>query len=311
VSVVNVKLNWSGQQAEGTPQSKAYTQIYTVLVNNPAQDDVETARTAPGIPPLGTPLGIDVTRTVESITAVRTSLTLYTVTVVYRSSVGEGEDAEGVDIDWDAAPSSEEIDEDIDGKPIRNSAGEPFDPRLTEEIYDLQLTVTRTQANFEHRDALDYLGGGKFGGCVNADPFYGYAPGSARMRSIRATRRRAGRGYDYRVGYVIQFRDSWRRRVLDQGYTVKAAVWGDASPLGDLDRYAARLIAERGYTYEEAVAETERLANTPVLVEAAEAAHQPILLDGAGKPLKAGQPAVWLSFTTNRSRPFGPLGLEY
>lgn len=226
------------------------------------------------------------------------------------------------DIRWDFVTSSEQIDEDVDGKPIVNAAGERFDPPPAAEYADPRLTVTRYERDFSAATAISYSGRW---GVLNEDPFMGALPGQALMKPIVGTRRVDGEAVYWAVTYVVVFREglpasadglsggpkrAWWIRLLNQGYTQVLGHYGDGGtyPGGNLDLYIGRITSERGLTYDQAAELEARITGTPITERILDVNGQPtatpVLLDRAGKPLKAGEPPVWLEFNRRPYKPF-------
>jgi hypothetical protein len=164
---------------------------------------------------------------------------------------------------------------DVNGKPIVNSAGEPFDP--PNEVEDLRpvISVTVVKEKFNPADALP------FAGAVNDDNFLGIPPGLARLAGLSATTiQEGGRTlqevtYEFHVNFL-----GWELKVLDVGFRQKK----DDGTLVEIE--------VKGDT-------TGRVRKL----------SSPWPLDGKGKAQAAGNAPVVLSFQVYPKKGFGGLGL--
>lgn len=159
-----------------------------------------------------------------------------------------------------------------DGKPIINSAGDPFDPPYEIEDSRPTLAITRNEALdvFQPSVAVDYQD------AVNADAFFGAAPGKAKVMGISAERDWKGTYPYWIVTYDFEFRrEGWQLKVLNRGYN-------------QIDT-AGALVACR------------TADGSPV--------SSPIPLNVLGRQLSPGGTLIYLDFTVYKSLPFGALGL--
>lgn len=127
------------------------------------------------------------------------------------------------EVEWDSVETNEPVDRDIHDRPILNSVGESYDPAIMRPVRDRLLTIRRNEGNFNYLQADDYEN------ALNADTFYGFAPGI--VRCIKYSGRRAFTGvmFYWQVTYAFQMRrDGWLRRILDQGYRTKVLAAGGA-----------------------------------------------------------------------------------
>lgn len=281
MGIINIKEKWSGNTAGGTNRRTA-TRVLSVLCDGP-MDALEVART-PGIPRYGEAHPLDGWLR-AGFPQVRTVAPWYfEVTVNYEiPGTSEFEDNPlnaPPDRRWSYVERSQEIDVDLDGKPIVNTAGEAFQG-LTETVYDPLYTVSRNEKVAGAAISLIY------NDAVNADPFLGAPPGTAWMR-VEAEEVYTKYLVYCRMTYSVQFRVNerdhagWKLRILNQGYNARPSIGAEPVPVFD------------------------RTTNAPMTT--------PSFLDENGmyiKPsaLKAGKKAVWLMFRRKRAVPFGPLHL--
>jgi hypothetical protein len=109
-------------------------------------------------------------------------------------------------IDWDTQMFSEEIDEDIHGKPIQTKAGERI-RGIQAEFPDIVLTIQRNFANWN-----SYVQAA-FSRAVNSTEFAGWPAGTGKIMKLKATNvigdPARGLGY-WRATLQVKFRIPWR-----------------------------------------------------------------------------------------------------
>lgn len=206
----------------------------------------------------------------------------YRVTVDYLGII-DPLDAEW-EIEFDFAASSEPIERDINGNPILNSADETFDPKPQKEVDDLIYRITRNEAVFDFAQARLYKGS------VNEDDFLGFPAKTCRINQYKARRMKTGPYYYWTVTYEIQIRafllvdgklETWRRRLLDQGFREKVGENDDDGK----PKYA--LIKDQD--------------GNPL--------SEPTLLDGLGKKLSDGATPVYKEWDLHNTKNFATLNL--
>lgn len=159
---------------------------------------------------------------------------------------------------------------DMEGTPIVNSAGDPFvDPPIEVDRVIPVLTVARNIAFFSGAMVLEYSD------TVNSDPWFGCAPGQARLVMFGA-RSAEEQGQQYwQLTAEIQFKyEGWRLRVLNAGYQFIA---------GDGEKY-------------------------PVTYKQGPDSRVPFPLNEDGSMNFSGTP-IYKEFKIYREIPFGPLNL--
>lgn len=114
---------------------------------------------------------------------------------------------------WSSALYQVPVVEALDGTPIVNSAGDPFDPPIERDDKRMVLSYERYETTYSPALSVDYA-------CaVNEDPFLGFAAGLARCNSIEAERHYEKGEWLWKVRYEFEFRrEGWRARPLDQGF---------------------------------------------------------------------------------------------
>lgn len=223
---------------------------------------------------------------------------LYEVTVNYTVAANDQQISEETnpfgnpldqepEVSWGFAMSNEQIDRDINGKPILNSANQPFDPPITKDKYDLVLRIVRNEESYDRFLAAEYIG------AVNNDDFYGYPANTVKCIRFDADRRRTVDLIYYQVHYEFQIRFQkvqdklygWTRRIRDEGY-VETKKPENLSDPPDLEVNKDIDIIPLG---------------------------QPVLLDGNGRKLSQEKidalEVVWLPFDVDDKLPFSVLRL--
>jgi len=186
------------------------------------------------------------------------------------------------EIEWFPIASNEQVDRDIYGNPIVNSAGQSFDPPITKDCYDLGLRIVRNQPSYNKAQAADYVG------AVNSDYFYGFAPYLVKCTNYSSRTMYSAITY-YQITYEFHIRlladpitgnyHGWARRVMDEGLMYKTTVEGQT-------------------VYKKV--KTGDNEDVPQLVR----------LNGSGGAVPAGSTdAYFLYFALCKMRPFSALGL--
>jgi hypothetical protein len=120
-------------------------------------------------------------------------------------------------IRWEIGSTSEPIDRDIDGNPIVNSAGDPFQSTPSRDYTTIFLTYSRNEPFFSVQTALTY------GNKVNSERIYiagaGWVEeGQMRCLSIQPTSDYEAGATFVNVSYKFELRaDGFKTRILDQG----------------------------------------------------------------------------------------------
>ena len=286
--VIDVIESWSSMASSQQENSRNHRRGFTVAFDTSSPSNAIQARLATGIPQRGQSHPNDPYAVVMSIDSEPLSPVLYNVTVSYSVKSGgtSGEDSP-LDEPWEIsltwASTNEQVDTDIEGNPIENVNGEPFDPPLTMDVDDPVLQITRNQPSFDFTQAWRYRN------AINSDSFYGANPGEARMAPITAQRIVEGSLTYWRATYQIRFRlgtdnlggseKAWQRRLLNQGFKEKV----------DRD----------GATYIERVLDGQ---GNPVM--------EPIKLLETGYRWVEGQEPYWIYFKLRPSLPFSVFDLQ-
>ncbi len=120
-------------------------------------------------------------------------------------------------ISWSNATYQIATHEDVNGDPIRNAAGDFFDPPVTIDDNRPVLRIVRNEASYDPALA------GQFSDAVNEGVFFGQDPKTWKCKPITAElefNRDCGTadGYYYVVTYEFEFNpDTWVLNILEQG----------------------------------------------------------------------------------------------
>lgn len=189
-------------------------------------------------------------------------------------------------ISWDLETTTEPIESDIEGKPIMNSAGEPFDPPIEMPFSIPILRIARNEAQSNIAQIIAYAGGR---GATNTDSFFGAQPHEALCRIIRESQQVEGTYTYWRREYEFAFRQvdrekglvGWSLRMLNQGYRIDTGDDdADGNPIYELIKDAS---------------------GVPL--------SEPACLSEDGKKVVRKENAVWLEFRPHPQLSFGALGL--
>jgi hypothetical protein len=185
-------------------------------------------------------------------------------------------------IAWSSATHTEPIVQDVNGDAVVNSAGQQFDPPLTQERRVLVATITYNIEQWSAATAATYQGTVNIAATVIGN--VNVAARMAKIIEINGTQQYYNDTPYWTVVTKVEITtevwatgQGWDRQVLDQG------LYGL-----DADDKFGILVTEKG-----------------------EDASEPLLLDGAGHALDPQTAAPhFLTFRVNRETNFAPLNLE-
>lgn len=181
---------------------------------------------------------------------------------------------------WGHIGQNEQIYLDRNGEPIVNSAGQPFDPSIEDEIFDLLAIIQGNNAGFDPLFASQYMN------AINSDSFsirgQQVAPGVAKVIQFDADEATMN-GIDYfAVTIGLRFRvdeeggnTGWIRKILDNG---TMALDADGIPRSIKD------------------------SDGTVITD-------PVFLNGQGLRLPSNGTPVFLNVDIRKLLPFAPLNL--
>jgi len=143
----------------------------------------------------------------------------------------EKRDREPFSEEWDTVESQEQIDTDINGDPIATVLGEQFDPPVTKDVYDIQMTFGK---NVQQKNSALVRAAGK----TNSALFKEFGRGQCLIKSVQykfLTDPDTDNTY-WRQTVTIHARevpnnnvgndpvlgpDLWKKRIRAEGYLVK------------------------------------------------------------------------------------------
>lgn len=115
----------------------------------------------------------------------------------------------------------EAAEQDKDGRPILNTAGDVYNPPLQRDKSLLILDFTRNEKTFNPITALNYIDS------TNSDIFLGVGPRFARCMDMSGDERKEEGITYYAVHYQFAFKvGGWERQVLNIGYRERVKVNG-------------------------------------------------------------------------------------
>jgi hypothetical protein len=177
------------------------------------------------------------------------------------------------------------IHEDINGTPLKNSAGDAFDP--PQEIDDSRPIISISKnvpANFVDGGFL-----ASYKDALNSDSVWGQEPGCVKVSNISAQKKYRGTTAYYHVTMEFAINeDGWKRKLHDRGFNYIA--------LTGPDSFEKRRIMVK---HRDAFTGIEK--DVPVTTEQ--------YLDGQGGVLALNGNPVEFEFEVYKSMPFGPLSL--
>jgi hypothetical protein len=287
------------RQGTLTPEERQYLVTYEVHCDENTDTEV-TALGAAGIPRIGDQHPQDAAARCLSVSAKlrnERDYRLYTVDAEYTSQMGEDDvvtqdpntppDLRVPELEVEMVPYEDDLFVDLDGKPLRNTAGQfiPYEQRLYTR-YRAVIKYRRWWSAADFDIVLDsYAAAGK----VNASEWRGIAARSALITRVFAQRMFfEGRLY-YQVDYEIALADSWKKKVYSEGFLAKPL----APPANPADHEFA--LAPIRFADED---------NPDILVDAPE----PVPLDIIGNPDPDGV-GVELEFRVYEDADFTALGL--
>jgi hypothetical protein len=213
---------------------------------------------------------------------------LWTVTVEYGwysvNEVGGGPEINPllmpIDVSWEFKDYEHVVMMDIDGKPVLNSAGDPYDPPLIINVPNQIMTVVRNEATYSV--PLAYL----YRNSINSGSFAGQSAFFAKCFGITPKNVfNPNIGWYYQVTYQFEFMNprnsadgkGFKKTELDRGLRIKDP------------KDATKLIHVV-------------LNSVPIT--------QPVLLDGTGKQLPIGGTAVFNDFRVFPELDFGEFDFD-
>jgi len=139
------------------------------------------------------------------------------VTINYDNQVDPAQNEEnpllrpGID-EWSFAQYQTIAVNDRDGKPIRNTVEQPFDPPVEKDESRLVLVYSRNEAYFPVALAEQYMD------AINSDTFCGRPAGHVKCQNINATKQFENGTAFYATRYEFHFNGKgWDKEILNRG----------------------------------------------------------------------------------------------
>jgi hypothetical protein len=280
MAVVSVGEQYSRSGSMNSRWQRTYTRQWKVITNDP-NDGPKTVREALPVS-LGnsysTPNEVDKGSYVNSIDAVSEgddglSWLVNVQYGPYDATINPQDPTQRpIELNYEASQFQRPSIEDVNGKAIANSAGDPFDPPLMKDDSRPVFVITRNEMTYNDEVMATYRD------TVNSDVFFGYGPMLVKCHSITG---RLAYDPDIHWYYVVTYRfehnkDGWHKKPLDAGFRTNPA--GATSPAPIFDK-----------------------AGLPISV--------PALLDGHGLQLTDGADPVFLDIQDYVEKPFEPLNI--
>jgi hypothetical protein len=134
-----------------------------------------------------------------------------------------------IDASWSNTSHDMVADIDVNGVPILNTAGDPYDPSLMEEEKRPTLTIVRNELSYD--PTIDQ----SYNNAVNSDIFAGYPPLYSRVLEIvPKSLFHQDVGWYYQRTYMFEFKNptlpvnanGYRRTIISQGMNAISTVSG-------------------------------------------------------------------------------------
>ena len=290
-------LKYGSPSYDEDKDSKGVDEVWSVqsTVANPT---IQSVLSAPGLPQRSQSHAGDYwlqvsTRKVQQITDY-----LFEVSIGYAYPEGSGTEEDGdpvnqpPEISYSTVLYQEPMDQDMAGNLLLTANFEPYDPPISVDQDDMQMSVTKNFATFSPADMAKYQNK------VNSTTWLGFDPWTCRVTGIAGQEVRNADGdiQYYRVSVTIQIRErkdpdgnmvGWKRRLIHQGFRVWAV---DANGVG--------LFRDGGVgkLYETAKDKGEFVT-------------EPVLLAEDGKRLTSGQAVVFHLFEPYEKIDFNNMNL--
>jgi hypothetical protein len=232
MAVVSVIEQPQGEGSQDRLYQRRYTRNFKVLCNDVRDGPVVIRSATTGSPPvlripgIGNSYYVSATEVdrwsfVENVVCTRaekTSAGCYWIARVeygpYDASTYPADPIEWpIDLQWDRVEYDEICVVDINGNPVANSAGQPFDPPITRQMSKGILRITRNEADYDPKLADLYSD------CINSDTFMGRDPYTVKVSGIPGViKTNPQGGYYAAVTYTFEFdKKKWKKFPLDIG----------------------------------------------------------------------------------------------
>lgn len=288
MAIVSVNEVWMGRQGEIAEKGeRTYSRAFRVITSGTTIEAAEVLL-ATGIPRrydvYASQNGdIDTTAYCHRVSARQEDdPVVWMVEAQYSTKVEQEDKADehplqrAAEIEWGSNKFTRPLERANDGSPVRNSAGDAFDPPPEIEDVRLTLKIARNQVDFSPDVIVIYEG------AVNDDLWFGFLPGEVRCTGIGAKSAhekgisfwQVTYSFEMRINFLSRDNTAWAFKILDQGFT--EVVSGERKRI--LDKFGA-----------------------PV--------QNAAMLDGAGAKLAIGGTPVFRTFYAYANQTFANLQL--
>lgn len=219
MSIIKVVKRWEDRKTSANVKWESKTsRSWLVETDNP-NDDEWTILASGLVPTRFAPLASNPYLLAKDINVEpwQNSKLAWKVTVNYDNNVDPAQNQEnpllrpGID-EWGFVQYQAIAIKDRDGKAIRNTVEQPFDPPVERDESRLVLIYTRNEAYFPVALAEEYMD------AINSDTFCGRPAGRVKCQNINATKQwENGVGY-YKTRYEFHFwKKGWDKEILNRG----------------------------------------------------------------------------------------------
>jgi len=292
MAVTKVIEVWKGQAAVNSADGAIRTRVFDVYFDSGpvANERAAAALTATdgttAVPAFGTQHAVATALYVREKSASETgSPLIFRVTVTYRN-IDKFKEHKAVDeavnplsrdaeVSYSFADEEVQIDHDIDGNAIVNSALETPDPPITKTISDLVIRIVSNESSYSPTTAMNYKNK------LNSGSFMGFSAGLVKCVDYSAVKMvndvtggtywQLTKEFQVRLATVGGVNAGWKKRILDQGFREL-----DGTDDNNKPKYKAVTAAD------------DEGKLIPV--------SEPVLLNGSGSKLSDGGTPVWLEY---------------
>lgn len=305
MAVVSVTKKWSGRPVSLSKDQRSYTEGYTVLVDSPENAPILVV-SASGLPPDGAALPGDNWARLRRRTAREIGPLAYEVSCIYetapKSGATPGADplSEPAKISFTTQRTREQVEVDLDGRVVANTAAILFDPPIEIDVDDPVMIVSKNYPSVDIGVLMAYRN------AVNSDEFFGAAPGQAKLDSIEAVRVLETDLLYWTVTFRIVFREGLPAK--NQATSGGPLPGYDATVGGPARAWWVR-VANTGYDEYVGQDSSGRPKYRKIVGQLGEPVNGPSQLDHEGAKLHPISPTRVLEFRFRQSKPFAALNI--
>lgn len=225
MAIVSADEIWEARSSSKSKDGvRKYSRAWRVITDD-MDDDALAVQLADGIPRIRDVYSagdsVDLGALVEDVSAKQSDGPfIWLVDVQYSTQqLEEGEEDENplarpATLNWGNESDSAVMTVDKRGVDVLTSAGEPFDPGLSQPRTVITLTIEKNEDNYDPQEAVDYQDS------INSDTWFGFAPGFVQLKSITASSQFEGEFAYYKKSYSFRMhKRGFQPRILDRGFT--------------------------------------------------------------------------------------------